>query len=128
MPHEIRTLTIEPGRPGHGCHTLFVRGQGQFPGDFSIESEVGFALYIEGVAQPAFLRGAKRAQVKMLNGAPYLLIFSSSALCLQSITSNPDLLVPCIDVMGLVSLCDGQDQVDCYSAALDFERLGRSLH
>lgn len=104
--------------------TLLVRGQGQFAAGFAVDSTTGFALWFEGAARGEELRGPKRAQVVRSQGTPHLAIFDLTRTDKQY-APRRELLVPCVDIVGLAALDEALDE---YREELAYERACRSLH
>ncbi|MEO8136734.1 MAG: hypothetical protein ABI831_22515 [Betaproteobacteria bacterium] len=110
---------------GQSYLTLLVRGQGQFVAGFAVDSKIGFALYFEGASKGEELRGHKRAQVEIAQGTPHLAIYDLSRPQGTDYFPTRELLVPCVDIIGLAVLDEGLED---YRDQLVHERNFRSLH
>ena len=100
--------------------TLLVRGQGKFEPGFVVESRTGFALWLESSSTYLSLRGHRRAQVEQSTGTPHLAI-----LILDKVPAQREMLVPCVDIVGLAEL---SADLDGYGEDLLHERAHCAVH
>ena len=114
----LSRLAVDPSAT---ALSLLVCGIGHSANGLTVESETGFALWLEQTGNCVTLEGHQQATLVFAGGRPYIDFY---ALHPGVARRTHEMRVPCVDIIGLASLGDEEGRRD----ELIHERKVRSVH